>query len=82
MSLARGPRDFVCSARECEKPAVVGIAWQNPRIHSGRHKTWLACEEHREFLHDYLKLRSFPVAEVALSDLDTAHPFPAEADPI
>lgn len=70
MALARGPRDLVCSARGCESPASVGIVWANPALHTGRHKTWLACEEHRAYLLDYLRLRSFPAGAVPLDRLD------------
>ncbi len=38
------------------------IDWQNPRIHTGdRWKTWLACDEHVEYLRGFLEARSFPV---------------------
>lgn len=61
MALAKGPKDLICSARSCENPALWAIIWSNPNIHYGRHKTWLACEEHREHLKNYLAYRNFPV---------------------
>lgn len=70
MALARGPRDLTCSARECTSPAAVGIVWSNPAIHTGRHKTWLACDAHRPFLLDYLSRRGFPARAVPLDRLD------------
>lgn len=70
MALARGPADGTCSARECTSPATWAVIWSNPRIHRGREKTWLACDAHREFLHDYLAYRSFPVRDVPFSDLE------------
>jgi hypothetical protein len=34
--------------------------WNNPRLHTAeRRKTWLACDEHRESLADFLRARSF-----------------------
>lgn len=36
------------------------VIWRNPKIHLGdRVKTWGACDEHREFLIDYLSARDF-----------------------
>jgi hypothetical protein len=58
-----------CSARGCQHDAVWALVWNNPRLHTpDRRKTWLACEEHRESLADFLTARSFlrdvvPVAE-------------------
>lgn len=69
MSLARGPEDMVCSARECENPATCAIIWSNPKIHTGRHKTWLACQDHRQFLVDYVGYRGFPVEVISLEEL-------------
>jgi hypothetical protein len=60
MSLGRGIEHCVCSARECENSAVFIIEWSNPKIHTGRTKKWLSCEEHRQFLIDYLRYRNFP----------------------
>ena len=68
MALAAGPRENTCSARECIAPAEWAVIWSNPRIHTGREKTWLACEEHRQFLHDYLAYRNFPVRDVPLAE--------------
>jgi hypothetical protein len=54
--------DAVCSRAECQAQAEWDINWRNPRIHSiDRVKTWLACDEHRDFLRDYLTARDFPV---------------------
>jgi hypothetical protein len=51
-----------CSRAGCRAEATWDIAWRNPRIHAeDRVKLWLACDEHREFLHDYLASRGFPV---------------------
>lgn len=54
-----------CSRASCRTDAVWAITWRNPRIHGvERRKVWTACEEHVEFLADYLRARDFPV-EVA-----------------
>ncbi|WP_375384465.1 hypothetical protein [uncultured Microbacterium sp.] len=38
------------------------ITWRNPRIHTGdRSKTWVACDEHVEYLRAFLAARDFPV---------------------
>ncbi|MFT4235261.1 MAG: hypothetical protein QM607_09725, partial [Microbacterium sp.] len=51
-----------CSRAGCRERAAWAIQWRNPRIHTdGRRKTWLACDEHVEFLRDFLTSRDFPV---------------------
>ncbi len=50
----------VCSAKGCRAPAVHQLRWNNPRLHTAeRRKTWLACEEHRGQLGDFLGSRGF-----------------------
>jgi hypothetical protein len=50
----------VCSAKGCRAPAVHVLVWNNPRLHTpGREKTWVACEEHRGSLAEFLDLRGF-----------------------
>jgi hypothetical protein len=44
------------------------VVWRNPRIHGPeRRKTWAACDEHVDYLRDYLAAREFPVAVETLS---------------
>ena len=51
-----------CSAKGCRQPAVWTLSWRNPRIHSAdRVKRWLACDEHRGTLTDFLARRDFPL---------------------
>ncbi|MFD0559685.1 hypothetical protein ACFQ3B_21900 [Stackebrandtia endophytica] len=51
----------ICSAKGCRQDAVWALRWRNPKIHgSERVKTWLACDEHREQLTDFLTRRQFP----------------------
>lgn len=54
--------DVQCSAKGCRQPAVWRLLWRNPRIHTvDRTKQWLACEEHRGPLSDFLARRDFPL---------------------
>lgn len=54
--------EFRCSRAGCGGGAAWAVHWRNPRIHGPeRVKTWLACDDHRDFLRDYLEARSFPV---------------------
>lgn len=49
-----------CSAKGCPSDAQWQLLWNNPRIHTpDRRKTWLACEEHRTSLGDFLGARGF-----------------------
>ncbi|MCD6639648.1 MAG: acetone carboxylase [Nocardioides sp.] len=51
---------LVCSARGCQLDAAWELRWNNPRIHTpDRRKVWLACDEHRESLSDFLGARGF-----------------------
>ena len=50
----------ICSARGCQQPAVHELRWNNPKLHTPeRRKTWLACDEHRESLSQFLAARNF-----------------------
>jgi len=50
----------VCSARGCRSSASYALVWNNPKVHEPeREKTWVACEEHRQSLADFLDLRGF-----------------------
>jgi hypothetical protein len=51
---------LICSARRCRAPATWFLRWNNPRLHAGdRHKTWMACDEHRASLGEFLDRRGF-----------------------
>jgi len=55
----------ICSAKGCRRAAAYEVRWNNPKIHPPeRRKVWLACEEHRESLADFLDRRGF-LREVA-----------------
>jgi hypothetical protein len=50
----------VCSAKGCQATAVWALLWNNPKLHTPeRRKTWLACDDHRHTLGDFLGARGF-----------------------
>ncbi|GAA2042328.1 hypothetical protein GCM10009720_23660 [Yaniella flava] len=52
--------ELQCSRKSCTEGAVWQLLWNNPKIHdTERRKIWLACDEHREFLADFLSSRAF-----------------------
>jgi hypothetical protein len=54
------PQTPICSSRGCSSEAVWQLLWNNPKIHTpDRRKVWLACDEHKESLSDFLGRRSF-----------------------
>jgi hypothetical protein len=61
MSTAGGPEvTATCSAKGCTAPATWELRWNNPALHTpDRRKTWLACDQHRTTLGDFLGARSF-----------------------
>lgn len=71
MALAPGPKEFICSARDCKNSAVWKITWRNPALHYGRSKVWLACADHLDFLVGYFDARNFPyeIEETTAQDL-------------
>ncbi|WP_425443843.1 hypothetical protein [Streptomyces aidingensis] len=72
---ADGDPEVICSARGCRAAAVWVLAWNNPKLHtSERRKTWVACEEHREHLAQFLGMRGFLKDVVPLAQWRAAHP--------
>ncbi|MEU5342549.1 hypothetical protein AB0H18_17180 [Streptomyces sp. NPDC020766] len=66
------PATPVCSAKACRADAVWVLAWNNPKLHTPeRRKTWLACEEHREHLSQFLGVRGFLKDVVLLADWES-----------
>jgi hypothetical protein len=60
---------LVCSARGCQQYAVWALLWNNPRLHTPeRRKSWLACDEHRPTLADFLGSRGFLKDVVAAAE--------------
>lgn len=63
-----GTQAPTCSAKGCSANARWQLLWNNPKIHAPeRRKTWLACEDHRVSLGDFLGARGF-LREVAPLD--------------
>jgi hypothetical protein len=57
---AADEQDVICSAKGCRALAAYVLVWNNPSLHTpGREKTWVACEEHRESLSQFLDRRGF-----------------------
>lgn len=66
-----------CSRKACRRDAEWALRWNNPKVHTpDRRKIWLACDEHREWLRDYLGTRGFLKDVVAFAELDqnSTHP--------
>ena len=60
----------VCSRAGCRATARWRIEWRNPRIHAeDRRKIWVACDEHRDYLRDFLATRDFPVEVTPLAQV-------------
>lgn len=50
----------ICSAKGCQQLAAWKLLWNNPKLHTPeRRKTWLACDEYRSTLGDFLGARGF-----------------------
>lgn len=59
-----------CSAKDCRASASWALRWNNPKIHHPeRRKIWLACDDHRTYLSDFLDRRGFLRDVVLLADL-------------
>jgi hypothetical protein len=63
----------VCSAKGCREAALWQVVWNNPKLHTpDRRKVWLACDEHRVTLADFLDLRGFLIGVEPFDGDDTA----------
>lgn len=52
--------DATCSSKGCTAPAAWELRWNNPKLHTpDRRKVWLACDEHKSSLGDFLAARRF-----------------------
>ena len=68
-----GPGAQICSARGCRRPATWALRWNNPKLHTPeRRKVWLACDDHRQSLADFVALRGFLIEVLAVEDLTEA----------
>ena len=62
---------LVCSAKGCRAVPEHAVVWRNPRLHTpGRRKVWLACDEHRDHLRDFVQVRGFLLEGGPVADLD------------
>jgi hypothetical protein len=62
-----------CSAKGCRADARWALRWNNPKIHDpDRRKVWLACDEHRESLTDFLSRRGFHRETVPVEEETTS----------
>ena len=51
---------LICSSKGCRREAAFQLFWNNPKLHEpDRRKIWLACDEHREHLSNFLDARGF-----------------------
>lgn len=58
-----------CSRKGCKNQARWQVLWNNPKIHQPeRRKVWVACDEHRNYLADFLSARRFLKDIVPLDD--------------
>ncbi|MBT0995294.1 hypothetical protein KIN34_13470 [Cellulomonas sp. DKR-3] len=63
--------EAVCSARGCRADAAWALLWNNPKLHTAeRRKVWLACDDHREHLTQFLDVRGFLRDTVPVDELD------------
>jgi hypothetical protein len=55
-----GDEEAICSSKGCPAAATWQLLWNNPKIHTpDRRKTWLACDDHKDSLSDFLDRRGF-----------------------
>ncbi|MCL1870643.1 MAG: hypothetical protein FWF90_09565 [Promicromonosporaceae bacterium] len=67
--------ELVCSGKGCRAEAVWGLLWNNPKIHTPeRRKVWLACDDHRAHLEEFLGLRGFLQQVVPVGELERFAP--------
>ena len=63
----------VCSAKGCRQSAVHAVVWRNPKLHTPqRRKVWLACDDHRGSLSDFVAKRGFLIEVVPVDRLTDA----------
>jgi hypothetical protein len=52
--------EVICSSKGCRAEALYVLVWNNPSLHtSDREKKWVACEEHKASLSEFLDRRGF-----------------------
>ncbi|KQO06654.1 hypothetical protein ASF06_16590 [Agreia sp. Leaf244] len=79
IGLGLEPEGSQCSRAGCRDASTWRIEWRNPKIHAEtRRKVWLACDEHVDFLREFLAARDFPLEVMA--DGGTTAPGSGTAD--
>ena len=59
------PDALICSAKGCPAEARHQLLWNNPKLHTpDRRKIWLACDDHKQSLSDFLGARRFLIEVV------------------
>ncbi|MEA9983745.1 MULTISPECIES: hypothetical protein [Subtercola] len=72
-ALGGAPAVHECSRAGCRTAASWSIGWRNPKIHgSDRVKVWVACDEHVDFLREFLAARDFPLTVGPLGSISEA----------
>lgn len=67
ISIGLEPSADECSRASCRADAAWRIEWRNPKIHTEeRRKIWLACNEHVDYLREFLAARDFPLEVLPL----------------
>ncbi|GAA1869148.1 hypothetical protein [Myceligenerans crystallogenes] len=67
--------ELICSSKGCRAEAAWGLLWNNPKLHTPqRRKVWLACDEHREHLEQFLGARGFHKRTVPVEELERQEP--------
>ncbi|MGW5239713.1 hypothetical protein ACWEOW_12325 [Monashia sp. NPDC004114] len=47
--------------------------WRNPKLHAAdRRKVWLACDDHRQSLADFVAMRGFLIEVIPVEQLTAA----------
>lgn len=60
-----------CSRAGCTGEATSALIWRNPKIHDEhRRKVWLACDEHLDYLREFLAARDFPLSMLPVDELE------------
>lgn len=73
IGLGAAPDRASCSRAGCRESALWRLDWRNPRIHTAdRVKTWLACDEHVDYLREFLAARDFPLTVSPLTPVARA----------
>ncbi|WP_420898161.1 hypothetical protein [Cryobacterium suzukii] len=74
MGLGAPLQTSTCSRADCRNEGRWRLDWRNPRIHStDRIKTWLACDDHIDYLREFLAARDFPLTVSTLGLIGPEH---------